>query len=126
MSTYWKLKNAQYKLIYVIEDIQTGVQETHEMQLLLVDGKASLLGVDSAIGSHRDIEIKNGSELISSLPAGYKVISVDSSGLPSDIATVSYEDGTTENPGVGIRSGAATSTGTGIDSTTASTQSAPN
>lgn len=126
MSTYWIPENAKYEIVYVLENITSGIQSTHIIDVAFIGGKAFLLpGLDSQMLGTSAHEIKEGEELISVLPNGMRVVSVDTSQLPEDIATVSYKDGTTDDPAVGVLSKKELSKGLGIDSTTASTQSAP-
>lgn len=126
MSTYWNQVNKKYPVTFVLEDLSTGVQSTHKVELTYLYGFAYIVPREgSDIFQENGVPVRQGTQITAILPEGTKVISVDTSSIPANIASLETKDGVSGEPSCGVTINKKQSSGTGIDSTTASTQSAP-
>lgn len=105
MSTYRTYTNTFYPVTVTLEDVKTEVRTTCKFNVEFINGAIRLAPVDS------ESQIENfsegalsisGNSVFATFPHGKKVISVDVSGLPSDIASVKTSDGNTEVPSDGV------------------------
>jgi hypothetical protein len=105
MSTYRTYVNTFYPVIVVLEDVKTEVRTTCKFNVEFINGKIRLspVGSESQIENFSEGELSiSGSSVYATFPQGKKVISVDVSGLPGDIASVGTADGGVELPSCGV------------------------
>tara|TARA_R110002020_G_scaffold350563_1_gene563985 strand:+ start:110 stop:493 length:384 start_codon:yes stop_codon:yes gene_type:complete len=126
MSTYWNQVNKKYPVTFVLEDLSTGVQSTHKVELTYLYGFAYIVPREgSVIFQEEGAPIYSGSSISAAIPEGVKVVSVDTSSIPKGIATLETKDGAIGNPACGVMVKGKISNGHGIDPNVYETQSAP-